>query len=159
MRGIHRWPVNSPHKGPVTRKMFPFDDVIMTKFVISNEGKNVSASLDKIAFADMVMTKCWSRFYPWLCKVSANERRLYIFYHLLKPWSAVERKRDHVRGLQLVRGHWWLTMVTWDLYCYHLPYLFYDIGPCINQSWAKLDWGKVMAFSRLEWDSCIVGII
>ena len=27
--GIHRWPVNSPHKGPVTRKMFPFDDVIM----------------------------------------------------------------------------------------------------------------------------------
>ena len=22
--GIYRWPVNSPHKGPVTRKMFPF---------------------------------------------------------------------------------------------------------------------------------------
>ena len=31
VRGIHRWPVNSPHKGPVTRKMFPFDDVIMIK--------------------------------------------------------------------------------------------------------------------------------
>ena len=29
VRGIHRRPVNSPHKGPVTRKMFPFDDVIM----------------------------------------------------------------------------------------------------------------------------------
>ena len=29
VRGIHREPVNSPHKGPVTRKMFPFDDVIM----------------------------------------------------------------------------------------------------------------------------------
>ena len=29
MREIHRWPVDSPHKGPVTRKMFPFDDVIM----------------------------------------------------------------------------------------------------------------------------------
>ena len=26
---IHRRPVNSPHKWPVTRKMFPFDDVIM----------------------------------------------------------------------------------------------------------------------------------
>ena len=26
---IHGWPMNSPHKGPVTRKMFPFDDVIM----------------------------------------------------------------------------------------------------------------------------------
>ena len=27
--GIHRSPVNSPHKGPVTRKMFLFDNVIM----------------------------------------------------------------------------------------------------------------------------------
>ena len=26
---IHRWPVNSPHKGPVTRKMFSFNDVII----------------------------------------------------------------------------------------------------------------------------------
>ena len=36
VRGIHRWPVNSPHKGSITRKMFPFDDVIMchgSKFV------------------------------------------------------------------------------------------------------------------------------
>ena len=31
VRGIHRWPVNSPHKWPVTRKMFPFDDVIMNR--------------------------------------------------------------------------------------------------------------------------------
>ena len=29
VRGIHRSPVNSPHKWPVTREMFPFDDVIM----------------------------------------------------------------------------------------------------------------------------------
>ena len=29
VRGIHRRPVNSPHKWPVTRQMFPFDDVIM----------------------------------------------------------------------------------------------------------------------------------
>ena len=25
VRGIHRWPVNSPHKWPATRQMFPFD--------------------------------------------------------------------------------------------------------------------------------------
>ena len=31
VRGIHRGPVNSPHKWPVTRKMFPFDDVIMCR--------------------------------------------------------------------------------------------------------------------------------
>ena len=31
VRGIQRSPVDSPHKGPVPRKMFPFDDVIMKK--------------------------------------------------------------------------------------------------------------------------------
>ena len=29
VREIHRRPVNSPLKGPVTRKKFPFDDVVM----------------------------------------------------------------------------------------------------------------------------------
>ena len=32
VRGIHRGPMISPHKWPVTRKMFPFDDVIMSDF-------------------------------------------------------------------------------------------------------------------------------
>ena len=32
VRGIHRSPVNSPHKGPVARKTFPFDDVIMEEY-------------------------------------------------------------------------------------------------------------------------------
>ena len=32
--GIHRWLVNSPHKGPVMRKMFPFDEVIMHQLVM-----------------------------------------------------------------------------------------------------------------------------
>ena len=35
VQGIHRWPVNSQHKWPVTRKMFPFDHVIMS------HGKNL----------------------------------------------------------------------------------------------------------------------
>ena len=37
-RGIHRGPVNSPRKWPVTQKMCPFDDVIM-------EGKNIKATV------------------------------------------------------------------------------------------------------------------
>ena len=36
VRGI---PVNSPHKGPVTRKIFPFDDVIM--FIGNYEISNI----------------------------------------------------------------------------------------------------------------------
>ena len=31
VQGIHRGPVNSQHEWPVTRKMFPFDDVIMSR--------------------------------------------------------------------------------------------------------------------------------
>ena len=31
VRGIHRRPVNSPHKWPVTGKMFPFVDAIMIR--------------------------------------------------------------------------------------------------------------------------------
>ena len=34
VRGIHRSPVNSSHKGPVTRKTFPLDDVIMGTSII-----------------------------------------------------------------------------------------------------------------------------
>ena len=37
VQGIHRGPVNSPHKWPVTRKMFPFDDVIKSIIRYYNE--------------------------------------------------------------------------------------------------------------------------
>ena len=33
--GIYRWPMNSPHKWPVTRKMLPFDDVSMGVWVVT----------------------------------------------------------------------------------------------------------------------------
>ena len=45
VRGIHRWPVISPHKWPVTRKMFPFDDVIMSGYkqdVSISDGTNIT---------------------------------------------------------------------------------------------------------------------
>ena len=44
VRGIPRRPVNSPHKGPVTQKMFPFDDVIMIHVLITKD-----ISINKIA--------------------------------------------------------------------------------------------------------------
>ena len=34
VRGIHRWQVNFPHKWPVTRKMFQFDDVVMLNMIL-----------------------------------------------------------------------------------------------------------------------------
>ena len=35
IRGLHRWLVNSPNKGSVTQKMFPFVDVIMEQSEIA----------------------------------------------------------------------------------------------------------------------------
>ena len=46
VRGIHRGPVNSPHKWPVTRKMFPFDDVIMGRH---NDSRKASSFLHMIS--------------------------------------------------------------------------------------------------------------
>ena len=47
VRGIHRRPVNSPHKWPVTRKMFPFHDVIMLHFVYKISYQSVEIILKK----------------------------------------------------------------------------------------------------------------
>ena len=46
--GIHRGPVNSPHKGPVTRKMFPFDDVIMN--ITPNSGFSCNSPLRFVCY-------------------------------------------------------------------------------------------------------------
>ena len=53
-----RWPVNSPHKGPVTQKMFPFDDVIMPAM-----GKSLSMSWHHMFESGHNQ---WSNVYDWL---------------------------------------------------------------------------------------------
>ena len=47
VRGCYRWPVNSPHNGPVTRKMFPFDDVIMI-WVLTHWGRIMNICISKL---------------------------------------------------------------------------------------------------------------
>ena len=68
VRGIHRSPVNCPHKGPVTEKMFPFDDVIMR----NGPGGQVSAIHLKIVhpqlrenIATIFQTTFSNAFYGW----------------------------------------------------------------------------------------------
>ena len=57
VRGIHRSPVNSPYKGPVTRKLFPFDDVIML-MTLSVWGTWISCSY--------IPKLCLMCFYLWV---------------------------------------------------------------------------------------------
>ena len=40
VRETHRWPVDSRHKGPVTQKIFPFDDAILDLSNIRNNRAN-----------------------------------------------------------------------------------------------------------------------
>ena len=69
VRGIRRLPVNSPHKGPVTRKLLPFDDVIMMdeKFFDGLEQDCCNSSglamLLVIWDAIMFILQCWEICY------------------------------------------------------------------------------------------------
>ena len=63
VRGIHRWPVNSPPKWPVTLKMFPFGDVIMS-------GQNrVLSGFERFGLRkDSSCVKC---YYGWHIKMNS----------------------------------------------------------------------------------------
>ena len=68
--GLHQWPVDSPHKGPITRKMFPCDDVIMDK---GNDG---------ITFANVIMYLSHVSCYWWwkmLCLVQSFPAVIVLF--------------------------------------------------------------------------------
>ena len=41
VKRIHRWPVNSPHKGPVTPKMFSFNDVVTKHMLQMDNLENI----------------------------------------------------------------------------------------------------------------------
>ena len=58
VRGIHRGPVNSPHKRPVTRNVSPFDDVIMCQPQMAS------------VYLKHDMWKTSVKYYPydWICK-------------------------------------------------------------------------------------------
>ena len=85
--GIHRWPVNSPHKGPVTRKMFPFHYVIMwygtcllSRWHIASDISNP----DEIAL--LAKSSGW-----------------------LRVTSYIIRLRDH---LEVIKSFRWLTQIS-----------------------------------------------
>ena len=61
VRGIHRRPVTSPHKWPVTQKIFPFDDVIMHASLISRQltafGPKASGAVHLVRILPTVMSE------------------------------------------------------------------------------------------------------
>ena len=63
--GIHRGPVNSPQKWLVTRKMFPFDDVIMVAYHMTPLGKSVGyLSLIMVLYPKLYPMVLYPKLYP-----------------------------------------------------------------------------------------------
>ena len=58
VRGIHRWPVNSPHKGPVPRKMF----YLMTSSWRKEEHLSCSISIIQYHIPNVLRTACFILF-------------------------------------------------------------------------------------------------
>ena len=84
-------PVNSPHKGPVTRKIFPFDDVIM---------ECIKSKLDCSGRDDLSLTACthMNKWIPLLWRHNerdsvSNHQRLYcLLKRLFRRRSKVTSK-------------------------------------------------------------------
>ena len=132
--GIHRWPVNSPHKGPVTRKMFPFDDVIMHRIRLGDhECINIWKRLphyspsitsgfpDKGQWYRAMMFSfllAWTYYSndgvtlwthcPWEMWLQSwiDHFHKVILWRYLKhsPWNSSQ--------VNAKRPHWWLTSIT-----------------------------------------------
>ena len=103
VKGIHRWPVISPHKGPVTRKMFTFDDAIMKEWRLwSVDYDNILMVLGYSNDGAFCIT-------DFLCGESIGDRWIHlikhqwcgasVFYFLLVwvTWAA-KNSRPYLRG-------------------------------------------------------------
>ena len=109
--GIHRWPVNSPHKGPVTWKMFPFDDVII--YLLSKSQKAfVAKLLEKI---DRV--------------IPAQHTQIILFgRHGVNSW--INMNRQIYKILQIIWEHSWNILLIWLVCCFRG--IFGDYRPSIK---------------------------
>ena len=86
VRGIHRGPVNSPHKWPVTRKMFPSDDVIMIiriRVSISNCIMMTSSNGDILRVTGHLCGEFTGQL--WIPRTKASDAELLCFL-----WAAPE---------------------------------------------------------------------
>ena len=71
VRGIHRWLMNYPHKWRVTRKIFPFDDVIM-RSMIKGEAQEQLYVCKNPSFTSANLLKMW-HYISNQCRVCYNQ--------------------------------------------------------------------------------------
>ena len=147
VRGIHRGPVNSPHKGPATRKMIPFHDVII---LTSTKHKKVQIAtcaavaerlLHLTKFSTVLITFIFF-FMDWIFSFLAYWWKYTI--RLVQLWRSSRHSRlPHGREQQSIElpplpaGHMHLTTCSVYVYRYN------DIRICTrNDFWISCTTGN-----------------
>ena len=126
VRGIHRGPVNSPHKWPVTRKMFPFDDVIMYA------GNGTSNALT---------------IHSTIYKISTNKLQ----WNLSEIWN-FSFKKGHLKMSLAKVGHFY-TMYRFTNECHAIVISFLCIN-VTTVSWSiKTPYNLPLIISAEAWTS------
>ena len=129
MRGIHRWPVNCPYKGPVKRKKFPFDDVIM-----------MSATFEKPI--DKRLIECF--FWTYLAGLVDSHR-----------WGDTST-RLNAEYFAIYFGLTW-TMGISAVFFVHAPFPSTNGGQiacrkgCARRPWESLYWIRMAGYQTFLW--------
>ena len=153
--GALMWPVNSPHKCPVRRKMFPLDDVIMDTVklwvIVSYHSPGSWFRLQQLRL--YLNVHAWAhkdmciRRKPYMCGVSQNNN--YFRYHMLIPliakflrptWGPSGADRTQV-GPML--GPW--TLLSGTIYSCVKRYLLW----IMNNQWFT-------CYLPMVWTCCII---
>ena len=112
--GIHRWPVKSPHKGPVTQKRFPFDDVVLVCHVV----QGTPCSLNNVADQDDVIKwKPFLRYWTFVREFRGKLLEIYWYFwlenaHILPISALVQESKPNICQAtmsrickQIIQGH------------------------------------------------------
>ena len=154
--GIHRRPVNSPLKWPVTRKMFPFDDVIMQYSGLSTRRDKVIilclVQIDENIFAwDVIKFAFWYlnvHVQLWLSSQCCRIKHMTRYYPKYHTFQCLKLKRTQLRHPIL---NWMVNCVTFE----NSPVLRESIASEVALS---LDMGSVCNISR-KWRRRDMGLL
>ena len=131
VRAIHRWPVNSRHKWPVTRKMFPFDDAIM--IILSLSMLNCIKDYKRyVHFLNRVWDFAWSKSTKSTLEQQCMLSVLHSQYHAFwcsgdfRSQNITRHGIDHPKSEYSVSSIKWVkstvvTTITWQSSRIHAP--------------------------------------
>ena len=89
---IHRGPVNFPHKWPVTRKMFPFDDVIMVKCLMIGYTRNCIQCLNLNMLPNKLINISHGKYVLMYLAKSHCVKNLFWIQFVIKVTSIIQLK-------------------------------------------------------------------